>query len=205
MTKDRYFVHHSSEVEEDVEIGEGTRIWHFCHIRRGARIGKNCNIGQNVFIDQKVKIGNGVKIQNNVSVYTGVAIEDYVFLGPSAVFTNVINPRAHIERKAEFKPTLVRRGATIGANATILCGVVIGEFAFIGAGSVINHDVPDFALMAGVPARRVGWLCQCGRKLEFLNETRTNCKICGAVYEKIATEKIKLLSPPAGEGSFIFK
>lgn len=199
-----YFVHPTAEVEENVEIGEGTSIWRFSCVRQNARIGKNCILGQNVYIDKNVRIGNGVKIENNVSVYDGVTIEDYVFLGPSAVFTNVVNPRAHIERKTEFKPTLVKRGATIGANATIVCGVVIGEFAFIGAGALVRQDVPDFALMVGVPARQIGWMCQCGRRLNFQNQPTTQCSACGSKYSKIAGNHIKMLCPPTNEGSHIF-
>lgn len=147
-----FFVHESSFVEENVKIGDGTKIWHFCHIMPGAEIGENCQLGQNVFIDKNVSIGNLVKIQNNVSVYQDVEIEDNVFLGPSCVFTNVINPRSFIEKKNEFKKTHICKGATIGANATIVCGVTIGEYAFIGAGSVVTKDVPPFAMVYGVPA-----------------------------------------------------
>ncbi|MCS7201940.1 MAG: N-acetyltransferase, partial [Dictyoglomus sp.] len=152
----KYFVHESSYVDEPVEIGEGTKIWHFCHILPYTTIGKNCVIGQNVMIGPRVKIGNNVKIQNNVSIYEGVELEDDVFCGPSCVFTNVINPRAFIERKSEFKKTIVKKGATIGANATIICGVTIGEYAFVGAGAVVTKDVPPYALVVGVPARQVG-------------------------------------------------
>lgn len=201
----KYFIHPTSEVEEDVVIGDGTKVWRFCHIRRGARVGKNCNIGQNVFIDQNVVIGNGVKLQNNVSVYTGVTLEDYVFIGPAAVFTNVINPRAHIERKKEFKPTLVKRGATIGANATIVCGVVIGEFAFIGAGALVNRDVPDFALMVGNPAKQIGWMCQCGVKLKPGTEREMMCEFCGAGYRQESEDRLKLITPPTGAGAHLFR
>ena len=149
-----YFVHESSYVENSAKIGKGTKIWYFTHVSDNAEIGENCNIGQNVFIDKNVKIGNGVKIQNNVSVYTSVRIEDAVFLGPSCVFTNVINPRSFIERKTEFKETLVKKGATIGANATIVCGKVVGKYALIGAGAVVTRDVPPHAIVAGVPAAK---------------------------------------------------
>jgi UDP-2-acetamido-3-amino-2,3-dideoxy-glucuronate N-acetyltransferase len=151
-----YFTHESSYVDEGAEIGEGTKIWHFCHIMSGAKIGKNCSLGQNVNIGSRAIIGNGVKIQNNVSVYDDVIIEDDVFCGPSCVFTNVINPRAFIERKHEYKKTLIKKGATIGANATIVCGITIGEYALIGAGSVVTHDVPAYALSYGNPARVQG-------------------------------------------------
>lgn len=160
-----YFVHESSYVDEGALVGSGTKIWHFCHVMPGARIGEKCNIGQNVFIQSDVIIGSNVKIQNNVSVYTGVVIEDDVFLGPSCVFTNVINPRAQINRHAQYQQTIVRRGATIGANATIVCGGTIGRYAFIGAGAVVRGDVPDYALMLGVPARRSGWMSRHGHRL----------------------------------------
>ena len=160
------FIHESSYVEEDVSIGDGTHIWHFCHIMPGARIGKGCNIGQNVFIDRGVRIGDGVKIQNNVSVYTGVELGDYVFCGPSCVFTNVINPRSHIERKDEFRPIHVGHHATIGANATIVCGNNIGEYAFVAAGAVVTRYVQPFWLVAGVPARCVGFMDENGDKAD---------------------------------------
>ena len=158
-------VHESAYVDEPCEIGAGTRIWHFSHVMRDCRIGRDCIIGQNVMIGRNVVLGDRCKVQNNVSLYTGVTLEDGVFCGPSCVFTNVNNPRAEIERKSEFRPTPVRRGATIGANATILCGHEIGAYAFIGAGAVVLHDVPAFALMAGVPARRIGWMSRAGVKL----------------------------------------
>jgi UDP-2-acetamido-3-amino-2,3-dideoxy-glucuronate N-acetyltransferase len=161
-----YFVHESSYIDDNVEIGDGTKIWYFSHILKNARIGANCIIGQNVCIESDVTIGNRCKIQNNVSVYKGVTLEDEVFCGPSCVFTNVYNPRAFIERKHEFRPTLVKRGATIGANATIVCGATIGRYALIGAGAVVKDDVPDYAVMAGVPARQVGWTCKCGTTLK---------------------------------------
>ena len=158
-----YFVHESSYVDEGAEIGEGTMIWHFCHIMAGAKIGKNCSLGQNVSIGSQAVIGNGVKIQNNVSVYDGVIMEDDVFCGPSCVFTNVTNPRAFIDRKHEFKKTIVKKGSTIGANATIVCGVVIGEYSLIGAGSVVTRDVPDYALVYGNPARVRGEINKSGK------------------------------------------
>lgn len=165
MSQNKYFVHPSSYIDEGVEIGEGTRIWHFCHIQSGARIGKNCVLGQNVNIGNNVIIGDHVKIQNNVSVYEGVILEDYVFCGPSCVFTNVSNPRSEINRHRLYERTIVRRGASIGANATIVCGVTIGRYAFIGAGAVVVSDVPDYALMLGVPARQKGWVSRHGHRL----------------------------------------
>ena len=158
-------IHQSSYVDEGVEIGDGTVIWHFCHILGNVSIGKRCSIAQNVMIGPRVTIGDGCKIQNNVSLYEGVHLEEDVFCGPSCVFTNVVNPRSFVSRKAEFRPTLVKRGATIGANATIVCGHTIGNYAFIAAGAVVTRDVPDFALMAGVPARRIGWMSRAGERL----------------------------------------
>jgi UDP-2-acetamido-3-amino-2,3-dideoxy-glucuronate N-acetyltransferase len=158
-------IHESSFVDDGAKIGEGTTIWHFCHVLSGATIGKHCSIGQNVMIGPNVKIGDGCKVQNNVSLYEGVTLEDDVFCGPSCVFTNVLNPRAFVSRKAEFKPTLVKRGATIGANATIVCGHAVGAYAFIAAGAVVTKDVVDHALMAGVPARRIGWMSRSGERL----------------------------------------
>ncbi len=185
-----YFVHESSYVDDNVAIGSGTKIWHFCHILTNARIGENCIIGQNVCIERDVIVGNRCKIQNNVSIYTGVTLEDEVFCGPSCVFTNVYNPRAFIERKAEFRPTLVKRGATIGANATIVCGVIIGRYSLVGAGAVVKSDVPDYAIVAGVPARQTGWTCKCGTTLNFNRRTpatgnmasETVCSYCGNKY-----------------------
>lgn len=183
-----YFVHESSYVDDGVEIGTGTKIWHFCHVLPHVRIGKNCNIGQNVSIASGVAIGNNVKIQNNVSVYTGVIIEDDAFLGPSMVFTNVINPRSHVPRKDEYKKTLVRQGASIGANATIVCGVSLGRYAFVGAGAVVTRDVPDYALVHGNPARIRGWMCQCGIKLNFGrdgNQEKAICTSCSSHYQRL--------------------
>lgn len=180
-----YQVHSSAIIDQGAEIGEDTKIWHFSHVCSNAVIGKRCSLGQNVFIANNVTIGNNVKIQNNVSVYDSVTIEDDVFCGPSMVFTNVINPRSHIVRKDQYRPTLVRRGATIGANATIICGVTIGEYAFIAAGGVVNRDVLAYALLAGVPARQIGWVCQCGVKLEFY-EDYSKCNDCGKNYQLIA-------------------
>src|SRR6266567_1100083 len=157
-----FFVHQSAVVDDGAVIGRGTKIWHFCHVMSGATIGENCSLGQNVFVARGCAIGNNVKIQNNVSIYEGVTLEDDVFCGPSMVFTNVRTPRSHVSRKHEYRPTLVKRGSSIGGNATIVCGVTLGEYAFIGAGAVVTSDVPSHALMVGVPARRVGWMCQCG-------------------------------------------
>jgi UDP-2-acetamido-3-amino-2,3-dideoxy-glucuronate N-acetyltransferase len=184
-----YFVHESAFVDEDVEIGEGTTIWHVSHVLRNSRIGKNCRIGQNVVIGPKASIGDGVKIQNNVSVYEGVTLEDDVFCGPSMVFTNVLNPRSEIRRMHELRPTLVRRGATLGANCTIVCGVTIGEYAFVGAGAVVIKDVPDFALMVGNPGRIAGWMCACGERILFDGVDGVGtCTECGQAYWKEGNE-----------------
>ena len=183
-----YFVHESSYVDEPCEIGEGTKIWHFSHVMAGSKIGRHCNIGQNVVISPRVVIGDNVKIQNNVSVYTGVELEDDVFCGPSIVFTNVTNPRSHVSRKDEFRKTLVKRGASIGANATIVCGHAVGRYAFIGAGAVVTRDVPDYAMVVGNPGRVIGWMCQCGVKLDISLDTALNeetaCATCGTKYLK---------------------
>jgi UDP-2-acetamido-3-amino-2,3-dideoxy-glucuronate N-acetyltransferase len=177
----KYFVHASSYVDEGACIGDETKIWHFSHIMPGAKIGKRCNIGQNVSVSSRVTIGNNVKIQNNVSIYDNVTIEDDVFCGPSMVFTNVFNPRSHISRKHEYRDTLIMRGATIGANATIVCGNTVGEYAFIGSGAVITHDVPPYALVYGNPAKQRGWMCQCGVKLDVRNKN-VICPTCGDRY-----------------------
>lgn len=183
MTKkeesEKYFAHESTYIDEGSEIGEGCKIWHFTHVMPGATIGPRCNIGQNCVISPKVVIGTNVKIQNNVSVYEGVILEDDVFCGPSMVFTNVINPRSHVIRKDEYKTTLVQRGASIGANATIVCGVTIGKYSFIGAGAVVTKDVTPNALMVGVPAKQVGWICSCGIRLN----AELDCKTCGKSYQ----------------------
>lgn len=182
-----YFVHESSYVDDGCDIGPGTRIWHFSHVMANSRIGAKCNIGQNVVISPAVVIGDNVKIQNNVSVYTGCILEDDVFCGPSMVFTNVVNPRSHVERKNEYRRTLVRQGASFGANCTVVCGVTIGRYAFVGAGSVVTRDVPDYALVYGSPARLRGWMCACGIRLEFRQEgagERACCSSCGAEYIK---------------------
>lgn len=176
-----YSAHPTAIIDAGAKIGPGTRIWHWVHIGPTAEIGANCSLGQNVFVG-KARIGNNVKIQNNVSVYDAVVLEDDVFCGPSMVFTNVINPRSHIVRKHEYQQTLVRRGATIGANAVILCGNTIGRYAMIGAGAVITKDVPDYALVVGNPGRRIGWVCRCGVRLEVVRGP-VHCQACGTSYE----------------------
>jgi len=174
-------IHESAYVDDPCEIGAGTRIWHFTHVMPGARIGTGCNLGQNVVVSPDVTLGNNVKVQNNVSIYTGVILEDDVFCGPSMVFTNVINPRSEIVRRGEYRRTLVRRGATMGANSTIVCGIEVGAFAFVAAGAVVTKDVAPYALMQGVPARRVGWMCRCGTRLEA-GESTIVCAACGNLY-----------------------
>jgi len=182
------FIHESAYVDDGAQIGADTKVWHFCHVLGGAVIGERCSLGQNVVVMNGVKIGNNVKIQNNVSVYEGVELADDVFCGPSMVFTNVVNPRSHISRKNEFKKTPVGRGATIGANATIVCGVTLGEYAFVGAGSVVTRSVPAYALVVGVPAKRIGWMCQCGERLPDKNPD--SCKVCGTKY-KLEGDKLR--------------
>ena len=188
MTK-KYFAHETACIDDGAEIGEGTKIWHFSHIMPNAQLGNNCNLGQNVVVSPGCVVGNNVKIQNNVSVYTGVVIEDDVFCGPSMVFTNVINPRSRIERKTEYKKTLVKRGATIGANATIVCGNTLGRYCFIGAGAVVTRDVPDHGLVVGNPGKLRGYVCFCGGKLNIdasaKQAPRTECDSCGRCYEMI--------------------
>jgi UDP-2-acetamido-3-amino-2,3-dideoxy-glucuronate N-acetyltransferase len=179
----QYTAHETAIVDEGAKIGAGTRIWHWVHVGASAEIGENCSLGQNVYVG-RARIGNNVKIQNNVSVYDAVILEDDVFCGPSMVFTNVINPRSHIVRKHEYRETLVKRGATIGANAVILCGHQIGSYAMIGAGAVVTKDVPDYALVAGNPARQMGWVCQCGERLQIAEGT-TRCHACGGEYEVV--------------------
>ena len=177
-------IHETAIVDKGAKIGDGSRIWHWVHISAGAKIGNDCSFGQNVFVGNSVKIGNNVKIQNNVSVYDNVILEDDVFCGPSMVFTNVYNPRSAITRKDEYRDTLVKKGATIGANATIVCGVTVGQYAFIGAGAVVNKDIPDYALMAGVPAKQIGWMSEFGERLDLpLNGSAvSSCVNTGVVY-----------------------
>ena len=194
MSDSDHFVHESACVDAPCEIGAGTRIWHFSHVMSGARIGRDCILGQNVYVDADVHIGNRCKIQNNVSVYKGVTLEDGVFCGPSAVFTNVINPRAFIERKDEFRPTRVGRGATLGANCTILCGSAIGAYALIGAGAVITGDIPDYALVYGVPARQRGWICACGVGLPEAEGKARRCGACDREY-CLEGDRLRLLGP----------
>jgi len=190
------FVHASSFVDDGAVIGAGTKVWHFCHVMAGAVIGERCSLGQNVVVMPGTKIGNNVKIQNNVSIYEGVELEDDVFCGPSCVFTNVLNPRSHVSRKHEYRRTLVRRGSSIGANATIVCGVTLHEYAFIGAGAVVTSDVPAYALMVGVPARRVGWMCQCGERLH-LADGRATCGVCHAEYSEQGGTLRQIVPPRA--------
>jgi UDP-2-acetamido-3-amino-2,3-dideoxy-glucuronate N-acetyltransferase len=193
-----YFAHESSYIDDGAVIGAGTRIWHFCHVMPGAVIGERCNLGQNVVVMGGSRIGNNVKIQNNVSIYEGVVLEDDVFCGPSCVFTNVATPRSHISRRAEYLTTLVRRGATIGANATVVCGVTLGEYAFVGAGAVVRSDVPAYALVVGVPARQVGWMCQCGTRLQ-LRQAAAACPRCGASYREEGAV-LRQIDPPRSLG-----
>jgi len=182
-----YFAHPSAVIDERCVIGVGSKIWHFCHIATGARLGEHCSLGQNVYVAGSVVIGNNVKIQNNVSIYDGVTLEDDVCCGPSMVFTNVVNPRSAVVRKSEYRPTLVQRGATVGANATVICGHTIGEYAFIGAGAVVTHDVPAFALILGVPGRIAGWMSAHGERLPpFDAEGRAVCPATGEVYRRTA-------------------
>ena len=186
MAQEKYFVHESSYIDENVEIGEGTKIWHFSHIQSGVKIGRNCSIGQNVNIGNNVIIGNSVKIQNNVSVYEGVVLEDYVFCGPSMVFTNIINPRSEFPQRGSeyYRKTIVKRGASLGANSTIVCGHTIGIYAFVGAGAVVTKDIPDYALVVGNPSKIIGWMCACGTKLDLNNQKEIiKCQKCGKQYE----------------------
>ena len=177
-----FFVHESSYIDEPCKIGKGTKIWHFSHVMKDSEIGENCNIGQNVVISSGCKIGNGVKIQNNVSVYTGVECEDDVFLGPSCVFTNVINPRSFISRKDEYRKTIIKKGASLGANSTIVCGHDIGRFAFVGAGSVVTKNIPDYACVVGNPAKLLYYVCECSEKMIFDNNNVFKCPKCGKEY-----------------------
>ena len=183
MDTKNYFVHESSYVDEPCQIGKGTKIWHFSHVMKNSVIGENCNIGQNVVVSQDVKLGNNVKIQNNVSIYTGVICEDDVFLGPSMVFTNVINPRSGVIRKDQYMKTVVKKGASIGANATIVCGNNIGRYSFIGAGAVVTKEVPDYALMVGNPSKRIGWMSEFGERLVFNEKGIAICDTTGSRYK----------------------
>jgi UDP-2-acetamido-3-amino-2,3-dideoxy-glucuronate N-acetyltransferase len=183
MEKEDYFVHKSSYIDLPCQIGKGTKIWHFSHIMKNSVVGENCNIGQNVVISPNVKLGNNVKIQNNVSVYTGVICEDDVFLGPSMVFTNVINPRSGVIRRDEYMKTVVKKGASIGANATIICGNNIGRYAFIGAGAVVTKEVPDYALMVGNPSKNIGWMSEFGERLVFNEKGIAICNNTGSQYK----------------------
>mgnify|MGYP006081325291 FL=1 len=183
MDSKNYFVHESSYVDEPCQIGKGTKIWHFSHVMKNAVIGENCNIGQNVVVSPDVQLGNNVKIQNNVSIYTGVVCEDDVFLGPSMVFTNVINPRSGVIRKDEYMKTVVKKGASIGANATIVCGNNIGKYAFIGAGAVVTKEVPDYALMVGNPSKKIGWMSEFGERLIFDVRGIAICNKTGVKYK----------------------
>lgn len=181
MSRTDWFKHESAFVDEGAVIGAGTKVWHFCHVSSGARIGEHCALGQNVYVASTVVIGDRVRIQNNVSLYDGVTIEDDAFIGPSAVFTNVLNPRSEVQRKHEYMSTKVSRGASIGANATIVCGSTLGPYAFVGAGAVVTRDVQAFELVVGVPARRIGWMCRCGEQLVFAEGSAT-CTSCGRGY-----------------------
>ena len=181
MQEKNYTAHPSAYIDEPCEIGSGTTIWHFSHIMAGAVIGSGCSLGQNVVVSPQVVLGNNVRVQNNVSVYTGVICEDDVFLGPSCVFTNVINPRSFVARKEEYRKTIIMKGASVGANVTIVCGNTVGRYALIGAGAVVTHDVPNYALVFGSPARVAGWVCRCGVRLR-LKPHSASCHACGAVY-----------------------
>jgi UDP-2-acetamido-3-amino-2,3-dideoxy-glucuronate N-acetyltransferase len=200
---DGALVHESAYVDDGAAIGAGTRVWHYCHVNPRATIGARCSLGQNVVVMPGVIVGDNVKIQNNVSVYEGVELEDDVFCGPSMVFTNVFNPRSAVSRKDEYRRTLVKRGASIGANATIVCGATIGRFAFVGAGAVVTRDVPDYALMAGVPSRRIGWMSEAGHRLVVVGPSPTDpqaewlrCPETGALYERRADVVSRLETPP---------
>ena len=191
MEGNSVFIHPTAVIDKGAQIGAGTKVWHFCHLMPACKIGERCNIGQNVYIDNNVVIGNGVKIQNNVSLYNGVIIEDDVFLGPSAVFTNVINPRSFIERKNEFKKTIIKRGAAIGANATILCGLEVGMYALVGAGSVVTKNVPDYAVVKGNPSVQSGWVSRSGLSLKFDSHNMAVCSNSGEIY-KLQNGVVKL-------------
>ena len=192
MQEKEYFAHETAVIDEGCQIGKGTRIWHFCHVMPGSKMGENCNLGQNVLVSSDVVLGNNVKVQNNVSIYTGVTCEDDVFLGPSMVFTNIVNPRSGVIRKDQYVRTQVGRGASIGANATIICGNSLGAFCFIGAGAVITRDVSPYALVIGNPGRQVGWMSEYGHRLDFNEQGKATCPESGENYELSSGSVIKL-------------
>jgi UDP-2-acetamido-3-amino-2,3-dideoxy-glucuronate N-acetyltransferase len=194
-----FFAHESSIIDDGAQIGSGTKVWHFCHVMGSAKIGERCNIGQNVFIAPDVVIGNNVKIQNNVSLYTGVVVEDDVFLGPSMVLTNVINPRSHVSRKEEYRTTLIKKGTSVGANATLVCGITLGKYCFVGAGAVVTRDIPDYGLVYGNPARLQGWMCQCGIRLQFESADSAELAICPECGQRY-TKKGQVVSMISEEG-----
>ncbi len=185
-----FYADATATIDEGARIGTGTRVWHYAHVMGGARIGRDCILGQNTFVAGGVRIGNGVKVQNNVSLYDGVELEDYVFCGPSVVFTNVMNPRSEIERKSEYRRTVIRRGATLGANSTVICGRTVGRYAFVAAGSVVTTDVPDHALVLGVPARQAGWMCSCGERLPH-GDRPVTCATCGRSFENVSGQLVE--------------
>jgi UDP-2-acetamido-3-amino-2,3-dideoxy-glucuronate N-acetyltransferase len=200
----RFVAHETATIDAGCQIGDDTRIWHYSHVMAGARIGRGCTIAQNVFVAGRAALGDRVKIQNNVSIYDGVVLEDDVFCGPSMVFTNVTTPRSHVSRRMAFEPTFVRRGATLGANSTVLCGLTIGRYAFVGAGAVVTRDVPDHALVVGNPARQVGWVCECGVRLggTRLSSPSVTCAECGAVYRIVSGRPVErlVLAPTHDDG-----
>ncbi len=193
MNKTEYFAHETAVIDEGAKIGKGSKIWHFCHIMTNSELGENCSLGQNVFVANDVKLGKNVKVQNNVSIYTGVICEEDTFLGPSMVFTNVTNPRSAVVRKGQYEQTLVKKGASIGANATIVCGHTIGEYAFIGAGTVVTKDVPAFALMVGNPARQLGWMSRFGHRLNFNDDNIAFCPESGEKYRLLDNKKVEIV------------
>ena len=190
MSEPRYFAHESSYVDDGAIIGAGTKIWHFCHVMSGARIGEQCVLGQNVNVGSRAVLGNNVKVQNNVSIYDGVILEDDVFCGPSMVFTNVLTPRAHVSRRSEYGRTVIRKGATLGANCTVVCGHEVGRYAFVGAGAVVTRNIPDYALVVGNPARQIGWVCDCGVRIDFRGPA-AKCSRCGKQYRQVNEQRIE--------------